>query len=129
MGNNCQLIVNGKDITENVYVHLNLEQRYAELPLTAVAKALGASVKWEKATRATIKFDGKKYVLDTAKNSLYDRETNANLIALPPGTPHAAYYQVRDGEFIVDSDTMWGFVYLMGARIKINFDERIITIE
>ena len=129
MENNYRLIVNGQDITERVYVNLNVKERYAELPLIAVVTALGADVQWQSETKATITFEGKMYFLDIPAKTLFDEDMNISLLQLAPGSGHGEYYKILDGELIVDSDTMLYLIsYRMGAMIRYDFEEKIVTI-
>lgn len=124
--NNCILIVNGKDITSGNYVKLN--QNYAELPFTAVMKALGAEVVWRNKTTAEITYDGKNYILKTTDCSLIEVGGTMNVISTPPGA--IRHYQVVVDEFVLDNVTMKGAFQLMETNLKINvnYEDRIVNI-
>ena len=132
MPNNCRLIVNGTDISADNYVYLHdktSNYRVAELPLTAVMQALGATVEWENQNSSIITFNNDVYILDTTKSSLVRQGTEENMIAAAYGLPHDPYYKLIDDEFIVDSDTIQWLIQNMGATIKIDYDTHIIYIE
>ena len=128
MNNNCKLIVNGEDITTRVYVNINFEHRYVELPFTAVIQALGAEVEWQNQTIAKVSYSNKNYFLDTTKYSFVEDGKSLNLMSTPPGG--IRWCHVAGDEFILDDGTMSGVFQLMGTSIRINrnFDEKIITI-
>lgn len=130
MDNNCKLFVRGVEIAAGHHVALNFEQRYAELPLIAIVKALGAKVEWKNETTATITFDDEEYVLNTAENSLIKAGRTANILIVAPGATHGSYFQVIEGEFVADSDSMlYLLTYLMGAKIRIDYDTLIVNID
>jgi len=124
--NNCILIVNKNDITSGNYVKLN--QDYAELPFTAVMKALGAKVVWLNKTTANITYEDSIYILDTTECMLIKVGDNWNFLIPPPGGTR--YYQVIEYELILDSVTMRSAFKLMGTNVKINinYEEKIINI-
>lgn len=128
MNNSYKLIVNGKDITAGVYININFEHRYVELPFTAVMQALGAEVEWQNQTTAKVSYSGKNYFLDTTKCSFVEDGKSLNLMSTPPGGIRR--HQVVGDEFVLDDGTMSGVFQLMGVSIRINrnFDEKIITI-
>lgn len=126
----CKLIVNGNDITNGNHIKINYEKRYAELPLTAVVTALGAKVEWQSKTTATISFGGKKYILDTTKNSLVEDGSTFNVLIVAPGSTHGSFFQVVGNEFVVDSDTAKLLLANnMGAKIKTDYDQAIVSID
>ena len=129
MDNNCKLIVKGKDITAGNHVKLNYEKKYAELPLTAVIKELGAKVEWQSKTTAKITFGGKVYILDTTKKSLLADGSTFNLIIPAPGS--TLYCQAIDNEFILDSVNLKSVVLMMGTTImiKIDYEKANVSIE
>lgn len=43
---NCKLVVDGNDITEGIYAHIDHESQNAVIPVIAVQKALGAQIEW-----------------------------------------------------------------------------------
>lgn len=130
MNNDCKLIVKGKDITSGNYINLNYEKRYAEIPLTAVMKELGAKVEWQSNTTAEITFGGKDYALDTTKGTLIEDGGTFNILTAAPGSTHGIFYQVIGDEFIIDSDSAKMLIInMMGAKISIDYDNKIVSIE
>ena len=130
MNNDCKLIVKGKDITSENYINLNYEKHYAEIPLTAVMKELGAKVEWQSNTTAEITFDGKNYTLDTTKGTLIEEGSSFNVLTVAPGSTHGIFYQVIGDEFIIDSDSAKMLIInIMGAKINIDYNNKIVSIE
>lgn len=125
--NNCNLFVNGTDISTENYVYLNCEDHYAKLPLTAIMKALGATVQWKNETIAQITYNGTSYILDTSKNTLVEKDKSFDFIELPPGTSHG-FAQMIGNEFVLDSISIREFLTSIGATINIDYENSIIYI-
>lgn len=124
-----KLIVKGKEIAVANHIKLNYEHHYAELPLTAIMKELGAKVEWQSKTTAKITFDGKYYLLDTTKGSLIEIGNTLNILVVAPGSKHGVFYRVVDNEFIIDSDSAkLLLINIMGAKISVDYDHRIVNI-
>ncbi len=118
--NNCRLIVNGKDITDECYVRFNQTRDIVELPLTAILKELGASVEWQDGV-ATITFSDGRYIFDT---------TEEHFGVFPPPGSKYNLRKVVDNDIIMDYPSAHPVItYGMDAKIKINYDEKIITIQ
>ena len=131
MKNNCRLIVNGRDISSESYVFLKHDERYAELPLTAIVKALGASVEWKSETVAIILHNEKEYVLDTDQYSLVQKGGNAleNFLAPPPGLTIGQNGKIIKGEFVISSNVIQKFIKRLGAKINLDYIQSIIYID
>ena len=125
---NSLLTVNGTDITSDNYVFIEHEKQYAKIPLIAVLSELGVSVEWEGKRNAVIIHNGNLYDLNTAKNTLVKRGDSFNMIELPPGTNHGAYYQALDGEFLIDTDSAYYFLKALGITVTIDYDRSIVKI-
>lgn len=124
-----KLIVNGKEIAVSDNIKLNYEYHYAELPLTAIMKELGAKVEWQSKTTAKITLGEKGYLLDTTKGSLIEIGNTFNIITVAPGTKHGVFYRVVDNEFIIDSDSAkLLLINIMGAKMSVDYDHRIVNI-
>lgn len=123
------LIVNGKDITSEKLASINYEKQYAQLPLLAILEALGGETEWVDEEKVTIAFHGTTYVLNPAQNTLQKEGDSFNIIAVPPGTRHGGYYEICDEEFLIDSNCLDHFLYLLGARIAIDYDRALVTID
>ena len=120
----------GKDITAGNHVILNnYEYRYAaELPLTAVMKELGAKVEWQNNATAEITFGGKEYALNTTACTLIEVESGRGFI-YPIGGGYS-FREVINNEFVVDGATMTSVVVnMMGAKISIDYDKKIVKID
>lgn len=129
MEKNCKLVVNGRDITAESYVRIDYEKHYAEIPFIAVVTNLGAEFKWKNSKVAIITLNNKEYILNLNKKSLITNGSTFNIIDLPPGTKHGAFFKKFDDEIVIDSDSIAHFIYLIGARIMVNYDTSIISIE
>lgn len=119
MNNNCTLVVNGRDITDGVYVYLNTDNYDVEIPLTAVMKELGANVEWKDEHTVAIEHNGDEVVIDITEEAFG--------IPLPPGATHYAR-NIVDGEIIIDSTSVNGLIRWMGAYVRIDYENRIVEI-
>lgn len=129
MNNNFTLIVDGRDISLHTSLSINYEKQYAELPLLAISEALGGEVKWVNEKKVKIVFNDTQYILNPTQKTLKKEKDSFNIINVPPGTNHGGYYQICDKEFIVDSDSLCYFVNLLGAKITIEYDTAVVTID
>lgn len=125
----AMLIVNGKEITSENSASIDYEKQYAKLPLLAILEALGGETEWVNEEKVTIVFNDTLYVLNPTQNTLQKEGDSFNIIALPPGTRHGSYYEIRDEEFMIDSSCLDHFMYLLGARIAIDYDRAVVTID
>ncbi len=129
MDHSCVLLVKGKDITSGNYVRINSEKGYAELPLLAILSALDAEVEWRNNTTAVIAINHREYLLDVQKGSLVEQGGSMNLLVVSPGTNHGTKYQVIDREFVIDSDSVKGFlIHVIGVTVRIDLTGKVITI-
>jgi hypothetical protein len=126
-GNDCRLIVNGKDITAGNYVVLNQED--AELPFTAIMKELGAKIDWKNKTQGLMFFNHKIYILDTENCSLLDKEKGWDCLLTPPGGFHP--HKLVGVELIIGSARLNTAFQLMDTEwiVNIDYDKKVITIE
>lgn len=125
-----QLIINGQEVLPRPYVRFNDEFRYAEIPLTLIAREWGAKVEWQGSSTAQITYDGTVYDLDVVHGTLTRPTDSVNIFSVPPGSTHGAFCQVVDGELIVDSDTAWYFITgILGATMTVDLDERVVRID
>lgn len=128
MDDSCMLIVKGKEIADTP-IKLNYEYHYAELPLTTIIKELGAKVEWKDKTTAKIKIHEKNYFLDSIKGSLVAEGDTFNILVVAPGSRHGVFYRTVGNEFIIDSDSaILLLMNIMGAKISIDYDNRIVKI-
>lgn len=129
MQDTYKLIVNGKEIDVSNHIKLNFEYHYAELPLTAIVKELGAKVEWLSKTTAKITLGEKGYLLDTTKGSLIEIGNTFNVLVVAPGSKHDVFYRVVDNEFVIDSDSAkLLLINIMGANISVDYEHRIVNI-
>ena len=118
-----------REIATESKIELNYELRYAELPLIAIIKELGAKVEWQSKTIAKATIQERNYFLDTVKGTLVEEGNGFNLLTVAPGSKHGAVYRASGDEFIVDSDTAkLLLVNKMGAKININYEDKIVSI-
>jgi len=117
---NCKLIINGKDITNNNYVKIRIDDKVAELPLLAIMKELGAEVKWENEKSVSMIFHEKTLNFDVSK---WDLD-----ILVPPGA--IGVRKIINNELVYDYDSV---KYLLkmhtNSNISINYDDMIISID
>ena len=120
-GNNCTLIVNGKDLTSSTYVYLHRDIKEAELPLTVILQELGADLRRLDDTIIVVKFGDSEQIIVI---SLFD-------FGLPQ-TPGSRLFvrKIVNNEVIMDktSATIY-IVHWMGAEMTINYEDRIIEIK
>ena len=66
----AQLIINGKDITEDnpVYIREYYTGRTEEIPLLAIVKELGAEVVWTDNATVTVNYEGQSITFDLTKD-------------------------------------------------------------
>ena len=128
MTNLC-LSVNGKTLKKDDCVVIHKDERFAEIPLIAVLKELGATVVWKNQYVAQITYNDTNYTLCTNENSLIeDGSKKGNLIAPPPGTPHKPVFKVTDNDFVVDTHSLGRFFKLIGVEISIDYENNTIDI-
>ena len=119
--NNCKLIVNGKDISDKNYVRIDLQNREAELPLTAILKEFGAEINWKDSKTVEITYEEENLILGEGFEDLG--------LPIPPGTTNAVR-KIIDNELIVDSTSAQDiFFYVFGAKINTDYDALIVYVE
>jgi hypothetical protein len=127
----CKLIVNGKDITEDNYVKLHKEQRYAELPLVAIMQALGADVDWKTEEIAELTLYETKYVLDIRNNSLVvedgGNDFKYNIITPPPGS--SVQYKTMERELIIEHIVIRDLLDMLSMTMTLNYQDMSIIID
>ena len=122
----CRLIVKGKDITDGNYV--KLYYNYANLPLIAVMKELGAKVERQSKTTLAITYGNKHYILDTTSCSLDEIKANGTESTAIPPVGGGGGSQVIGNELVVDDNMMWIYVKFMGAKMNIDYKQGVINI-
>ncbi len=132
VSDNCTLIINGKDITNGNYVRINHAKHYAEIPFTTVIQELGAKVEWKDDSKAVVKYDGRKYILNTNEGTLVEKWDKHKLNQIMPagGQQHKVVCKVVDNELIVDSNSSRYFIFVvMGANMKVDYNKNAVNIE
>ena len=125
---NWTLTVNGNEISSK-YVKCHYDEKYVELPLIAIVKALGAKVVNQDDTMFEFELGEKTFLLNKQQSSLIEEGNNLNLIAKLPGTTHASCRRIEDDDFIVDNDTLSYFFYLAGVIATVDYDSATIRID
>ena len=126
--NNCTLIVNGKNVTNDNYVHLNQEKKYAEIPLITVLENLDIQVEWKSQSIAHFFIGDKEYELNTTLGTLIEVGGSSNIFKIPPGAEHGLYYNGIGENFVIDSDSSAVVFYLLNAIVDINYETSTIII-
>jgi len=125
-----KLIVNGEDITSGSYVKIH--SRDADLPLMAIAEALGVGIEWKSETIIITTYGSKNNILDIAKPSLIciKADENINIFGENVVLLRAYYYyQIDDGEFILYSGDAIDFLrFITGENIKITINRDELTV-
>lgn len=128
-----RLFVNGKDIAPDNYIKFYEIKNYAFVPLTAILKEYGATVKWVSETDAVITLNGKEYSLDAEKCTLKDVYGSHNLLVpyFAPGTEvikDCPLYTRYKDDFIVDNYTLQGALKELGFNYTVYVDYKTETI-
>ena len=127
--NTVILIVNDKDITNGVYVDIDINGRFAKLQLIHVLKELGAIVEWETEKVAKIKINNHNFVLDLADKKLSEESSpDSTFIVLAPGSSHPQYVEAIEKDLIVDSDSILLLFSYIDVSITIDYDELKVII-
>lgn len=116
----AQLIVNGKDITKGNYVKIH--PHYAELPLVAILRELGATVNWKGQKTAEIILNKKTFVLDTEKRLLTEKLDGREIphILVAPG--RLGFSQDAVDEFILDDISVDTCLLYMNLDVTVTVD-------
>ena len=125
----CRVIVNGQELPESKYARLNREEEYAEIPLIAVFKALGAEIQQLDDHTLQISIKDYTYELDTKEGVLTEEGGSINLLTLQ-SWDHEPVWKTVDDECIVDS-AFAGFVLNIQLRVatRIDYEEAAIYID
>lgn len=129
MNSNFKLTVNGKDISSDRVLSINHEKQYAEIPLIATLRALDCQVEWVNEKKVKIICNDTVYILNPSKKTLKEKGDSFNIIAVAPGATHGIYCETLEQEFIIDSDSVSYFLYLLGAKIVIDYDCDTVIID
>lgn len=125
------LIINGISISSN-NLYINYEKEYAILPLITISKELGCDVIWHSEKKVTITYEDDTFYLNPIKNTLFKgKKKEFNIIDLPPGSNHGAYYKIdkNNKEFMIDNDSIMLFLNMLGADIRVDYENKIIKID
>ena len=126
----CRLIIGGRDVSDACSAVFYDELGYAELPLTAVLRELGATVVWQEESLAQVWIRGEEYRLHAAEGTMYRAGDTVNLLAVAPGSGHGTVYRRTEGELMIDSDSAKGLiVHVVGAAMRVGPTERAVYID
>lgn len=67
--------------------------------------------------------------MNPSKKTLKKKGDSFNIIAVAPGATHGIYCETLEQEFIIDSDSVSYFLYLLGAKIVIDYDCDTVIID
>lgn len=123
---NEKLFVNNKSIS-SAGVRINNKKEYAELPIVRICEALGAQVEWY-GKRAYISFGEETYELDIDKFTLYESDSNFNLLTPPVGGQLWTYYRADENELFVDTITLGYFFYKIGVLSTVDTETNTVVI-
>ncbi len=115
--NNCKLIINGIEVVDSAYINIDIENRFAEVPLLLIVNALGSDFEW----RSGVLFiDGVNSGIDPANDDF-------GLIRMP-GQIHMIRKKI-DGDLIFDSTSIKGILYnMLNATIDIDYTNMVINV-
>ena len=116
------LIINGNTFNDAVRIY----NGYADIPLTVVLKALGATVDRIDEKNASVIFDGKSYTMSLEGPSLCRTGQNYNLLYSVDGEAVFVYSQNKD--IMLDGTTMRSVLHAMGYNANIACDDGNVTI-
>ena len=128
MGLKGKIFVNQVEITNQSSTIFN-HDKFANLPVISIVKALGAEIIWAADNIANITYKGKIFQLNTTENYLREGEHMRNYIAAPPGLTHSVCYQTIDGDYFVDSDSMKAFFNAIQVKMTIDYDNLVVCIQ
>ncbi|MGN0448036.1 MAG: hypothetical protein ACI4GC_05765 [Acutalibacteraceae bacterium] len=117
--NNCRLVVNGNDITDEVYVNIDTEKGISEVPLLAIVKELGANVYWENKNIVVIKHNDLSVSIDISEKDFG--------VTVPPGGIKSR--KIVNEDLIFDDASITGLLRNMfNAYIATDYDEFVINV-
>lgn len=120
MQNGYQLFVAGKIVPKGSCMVFYDNPSSVVIPFVDVIEALGARVEKKSNAIFQITLNGEKYILNTEAATLIKEASNINCIIPTPGG--AVFYQVVEGEFLLDYITVRTATMIMGLSVKINVD-------
>lgn len=102
------------------------DQRYVELPILAVVKALGYSVREIEDNTFEAEVGEKIFLIDTANGMVIDKDDprHEDMIITTPGATFF-YKEARDGDIYVDQESMRTLFMFMGIRATIRVDYKV----
>mgnify|MGYP003291202706 CR=1 FL=1 len=120
--NNCKLIVNGNDITDQVYVMMDDDAKEVEVPYLAIIRELGAKTRWINQNLVMVSYEGRYEIIDSSDPYFGDE--------IPPGG--GSYNVVRkriNDDLIFDlTSIQYGIRRTFGASITVDYNEKVIRI-
>lgn len=132
---NCRLIIQGVDISNDCYVYLCDAEEYgaeyyAQLPLTAIIRQLGGTVSWVDSDRVSLSIGGQSYIFDYSEWILSLANGDSwNYLAPPPGTQFGLGGDIIENEILIDSNILTTFFRAIGYRIRIDCSAKVVYID
>lgn len=120
MENGYQLLVAGKIVPKGSCMVFYDNPSSVVIPFVDVIEALGARVEKKSNTIFQITHNGEEYILNTEAATLIKETSNINCIIPTPGG--TVFYQVVEGEFLLDYITFRTVTMIMGLSVKIDVD-------
>lgn len=126
-----KLIVNGKDISSDVYFNFYKIKNYVELPFTAILNEIAdTQIIWISDTEADVIINGVKYHLNINNQcTLTEDGKDENIFTPSPYVGDAPYYRMVDDELMIDNTTFAGLINKLGYVIFIDYNTQTITIQ
>ena len=125
---NCKLIVDGKEIPDS-YVYIREDGRTAMVPILTVLESLGIEMTWENENDVHIEHDGKVYIFELDRGVLYEKDERICLFMAPPGEDrYRMYYELVNGEYLVDDLSLTYFTHELDINIWVYADEPAVYV-
>lgn len=119
-----RLIVNGVDITDGNYVRINHRTKKAELPMLAIARALGYDAKMQ----YNAELDIYESVIGDQVGFFSTKYEDYNC-PFPVGE-HGCVRKIENNDFIIDSESVFSSTYwFWQAEIKIDYDTSTVYVD
>lgn len=123
-----KMVIDGNEIECRGYLVINESERFAELPVFTIMKALGADIEWLDESSVLITYHDKEYLLDIPNICLSEKGIIGNYIAPPPGSSEGCY-EFDGDEFVVGDIAFSYFLKEINVKLTIDYDNLIVYIE
>lgn len=123
-----KMVVDGNEVDCHGYLVINESERFTELPVLTIMKALGADIEWLDKSSVLITYQDKEYLLDIPNICLSERGKFGNFIAPPPGSSEGCY-EFDGDEFVVSDIAFAYFLKEINVKLTIDYDNLVVYIE